>query len=62
MPGLFSFAIVGTIIICGEYLMSKTRKIIKRKRKTGYITLTKPSPFKYVFASFEQFAAFVNRK
>jgi len=42
--------------------MSAPRKIKKRKRKTGYINMTKPSPFKYVFASFEQFAAFVNGK
>lgn len=28
----------------------------RRKRKTGYINLTKPSPFKYTFATFQQFA------
>lgn len=36
--------------------MSKPRQIKRRKRKSGYINLTPPSPFKFVFASFEQFA------
>lgn len=39
-----------------EINMSKQRKIVKRKRKTGYINLVKPSPFKFTFATFEQFA------
>ena len=42
--------------------MSKQRKIVKRKQKTGYINLVKPSPFKNTFASFAEFSTWVKTK
>jgi hypothetical protein len=42
--------------------MSKPRKVVRRKRKTGYINLVKPSQFKYEFSSFTAFAEWVTRK
>jgi len=42
--------------------MSKQRKVKRRKRKTGYINLVKPSPFRHEFSSFTAFAEWVNTK
>jgi hypothetical protein len=36
--------------------VSKQRKIVKRKRKTGYPKITKGSGFKYEFSSFAALA------
>ena len=37
--------------------MSKPDKTKRRKRKTGYINLVKPSQFKHEFSSFAELAA-----
>lgn len=42
--------------------MSKPYKHKKRKRKTGYINLVKPSPFRYEFSSFAAFAEWASNK
>lgn len=42
--------------------MSKQRTIKKRKRRTGFINLTKPQPFKYKFSSFAELANHVRSK
>ena len=39
-----------------EIIVSKQRKIVKRKRKTGYPKITKGSGFKYEFSSFAALA------
>jgi hypothetical protein len=40
--------------------MSKPRKVQRRKRKTGYINLVKPSPFRHTFFSFWDFNNWLN--
>lgn len=42
--------------------MSKQRKIYRRKRKTGFTNLVKPSPFQHTFASFAEFAEWIKTK
>lgn len=42
--------------------MSKPDKTKRRKRKTGYINLVKPSPFRHEFSSFAAFAAWAMAK
>lgn len=41
--------------------MSKQRKIVKRKRKTGYPKITNGSGFKYEFSSFAELASHIHR-
>lgn len=43
-------------------IMSKPRKVQRRKRKTGYINLVKPKQFRYEFNSFAAFAEWANNK
>lgn len=40
--------------------MSKPRQIKRRKRKTGYVNLVKPSPFQHTFFSFQEFAEWIS--
>lgn len=41
--------------------MSKPRQVKRRKRKVGFVNLTKPQPFKYRFSSFAELAAWADR-